>query len=116
MTVRDLEPAEVARRMAERSIPPIDVRGPEEYITERILNALFYPLSAFDLQALPGTEAAEIVFQCGTGMRSTKAMASAIVAGLPIASHLMGSIKTWKEAGLPVISTYPATEKPREPR
>ena len=115
MAAQDLEPADVARRMAERATLLIDVREPDEYALERIRGALLYPLSTFDPSALPNT-GIKIVFQCGSGMRSAKAMAAAAVVGLPIAGHLAGGIKAWKKAGLPVISTDPGTGKLREQR
>ena len=73
MTVRDLEPADVAHRMAEHSVLLIDVREPDEYAIERIRGALLYPLSTFDPRALPCTGSVKIVFQCGSGMRSARA-------------------------------------------
>lgn len=112
----DLQPADVARRMAERSILLIDVREPDEYAAERIHGALLYPLSTFDPRALPDTGKAGIVFQCGSGMRSGKAMAAAVAAGLPVVGHLAGGIKAWREAGLPLITTDPETGKLREQR
>lgn len=110
----DLEPADVARRMAERSILLVDVREPDEYAAERIHGALLYPLSTFDPRALPNTGNIRIVFQCGSGMRSAKAMAAAGTAGISIAGHLAGGIKAWKKAGFPVIAIDPATGKARE--
>lgn len=115
MPAQDLEPADVARRMAARSILLVDVREPDEYAAERIHGALLYPLSTFDPRALPDA-GSKFVFQCGSGMRSAKAMAAAAAAGLAVTGHLAGGIKAWKEAGLPVISIDPATGKPREGR
>ena len=110
----DLEPPDVARRMAERSILLIDVREPDEYASERIHGALLYPLSTFDPRALPDTSKVKIIFQCGSGVRSAKALAAANGVGLSIAGHLAGGIKAWKDAGLPVISIDPATGRPFE--
>lgn len=110
----DLEPADVARRMAERSILLIDVREPDEYASERIHGALLYPLSTFDPRALPNTGPVKFVFQCGSGMRSAKALAMAHAAGLGVAGHLAGGLKAWKDAGLPVIAIDPATGRPYE--
>lgn len=112
----DLEPSELARRMAERSVLLIDVREPDEYAAERIHGALLYPLSTFDPRALPDTGKTRIVFQCGSGMRSARAMAAASATGLSIAGHLAGGIKAWKEAGFPVIGIDPATGRPRASR
>ncbi len=116
MAAAELKAKDVARWMAERAILLIDVREPEEYAAERIHGALLYPLSTFDARALPDTGDVKIVFHCGSGMRSAKAIAAAEVAGLPIAGHLTGGLKAWKDAGLPVIVLDPATGKPRERR
>jgi rhodanese-related sulfurtransferase len=110
----ELEATDVARRIAERSILLVDVREPDEYATERIHGAVLYPLSTFDPRALPFTGDIKIVFQCGSGIRSAKALAAASAAGLSVAGHLSGGIKAWKEEGLPLISINPATGRPRE--
>lgn len=111
---KNLAPADVARWLAERAILLIDVREPDEYAVERIHGALLYPLSTFDPMALPDPGERKIVFQCGSGMRSAKAMAAAADAGIPFAGHLAGGIQAWKKAGLPTISTDPATGTLRE--
>lgn len=116
MAGQDLEPAEVARRMAERAILLIDVREPDEYAAERIHGAMLCPLSTFDPRALPETVDGKIVFQCGSGMRSVKALAAAREAGVAALGHLAGGIKAWKAAGLPVIAIDPGTGKPFERR
>ena len=116
MAAQDLAPADVARWMAERAILLVDVREPDEYAAERIHGAVLYPLSTFDPRALPDTGQTKIVFQCGSGMRSAKAMAAVSGAGLSVAGHLTGGLKAWKETGLPVISIDSDTGKPRERR
>ena len=116
MTMDDFTPEDVARWMGERAIVLIDVREPEEYAVERIHGALLYPLSSFDPQALPDPGQRKLVFQCGSGMRSSKAMAQCADANIPFAGHLAGGISAWKNAGLPVIDTDPDTGKLREGR
>ncbi len=112
---KNLTPADVARLLADHAILLIDVREPDEYAAERIHGALLYPLSTFDPAALPDPGGKDIVLQCGSGMRSAKAMAACAAAGKAVLGHVAGGIKAWKEAGLPVISTDPATGKLREP-
>ena len=116
MSIENLEPADVARWLAERSIVLIDVREPQEYAAERIHGALLYPLSTFDPLVLRDLGDRKIVLHCGSGMRSAKALAACEAAGVAIASHLKGGIQAWKAAGLPTISVDPATGQPREPR
>ncbi len=114
MTIQNLEPKDVAGWLAEKSIVLIDVREPHEYEAERIHGALLFPLSTFDPASLPDPQGRPIVFQCGSGMRSAKAVAACAAVGLPVDSHLKGGIQAWKAAGLPTISTDPATGKLRE--
>lgn len=109
--MEDLTPAQVARKLAGHEIMLIDVREPDEFAVERIHGALLYPLSSFDPTALPA--GLPIVFQCGSGMRSAKAMAAAGKAGIEVAGHLAGGIRAWKEAGLPTAAIGPATGKLR---
>lgn len=106
---QNLDPADVARSMAERGIILIDVREPGEYAVERIHGALLFPLSTFDPRALPDFGDRKIVFSCGSGRRSAKAMAAADDAGLTVAGHLAGGLAAWKAAGLPTIAVNPAT-------
>ena len=113
MTIENLDPKDVARWMAERSVVLIDVREPTEYAAERIHGALLYPLSTFDPRALPDPEDKKIVFHCGSGVRSAKAIARCRDAGLAYNSHMKGGIQAWKAAGLPTMGVDPTTGQMR---
>ena len=116
MSLQNLEPADVARWLAEKSIILIDVREPAEYEAEHIKGALLFPLSSFDPKALPDPKDLKLVFQCGSGMRSAKAVAACENLGLSFDSHMKGGIQAWKAAGLPTVSIDPATGKVRDGR
>ena len=116
MTIESLEARDVARWLGERSIVLIDVREPAEFAAERIHGALLYPLSTFDPLVLRDLGDRRLVFHCGSGMRSAKAVAACQAAGLPAESHMKGGIQAWKAAGLPTIGVDPATGQPRESR
>lgn len=109
MAIEDLTPAEVAKRLKAGSIVLIDVREPGEFAQERIHGALLFPLSTFDPTALPDAGKRAVVFHCGSGMRSAKAVAACEKAGLSHNAHMAGGLKAWKAAGLPVVSVDPAT-------
>jgi rhodanese-related sulfurtransferase len=113
---QNLEPADVARRLADHAIVLIDVREPDEFAAEHIHGALLYPLSTFDPKALPAPGDRKIVLHCGSGMRSAKALAICAGADVAVAGHVTGGIKAWKAAGLPVISTDRGTDNLREQR
>jgi rhodanese-related sulfurtransferase len=95
--------------MRERSIVLIDVREPQEYVAERIHGALLFPLSTFDLKALPSPASCEIVFHCGTGKRSAMAVAKCLELGITHTAHMAGGIQAWKAAGLATITLDPAS-------
>lgn len=100
-----LDPATVAKGVAEGRFVLVDVREPSEYDAEHIEGALLFPLSSFDPEALPDTEGRAIVFQCAVGGRSARAAEAAMAAGIPSANrHLKGGIRAWKEAGLPTVA------------
>jgi len=54
------------------------------------------------------------VLQCGSGKRSETAFQKARAAGVSVRSHMGGGIMAWKAAGLPVVSTDPATGAVRD--
>jgi len=116
MTIRNLSPQDVLTRLKADEITLIDVREPDEYAAERIHGALLFPLSTFDAHALPHDDGKPIVFHCGSGIRSVKAIEKCRAAGLPQDSHLAGGLKAWKTAGLPTIAIDPATGRLREGR
>ena len=117
MTIQNLTPQEVARLMKDDAIVLIDVPGPAEYAAECIHGALLFPLSTFDPRALPDSGKRRIVFQCGSGMRSAKAVSQCQAAGLAYDSHMLrGGLKAWKAAGLPTISVDPAMGQTRDQR
>ncbi len=116
MTIKNLTAADVERRLKEDAIILIDVREPAEYAAERIRGALLFPLSTFDPHALPDCGKRTVVFQCGSGIRSAKAVAACQKAGLPHDSHLKGGIQAWKAAGLPTVIVDPATGQTRDRR
>ena len=107
--LRELAPPAVHKMMRERSIVLIDVREPQEYVAERIHGALLFPLSTFDLKALPSPASCEIVFHCGTGKRSAMAVAKCLELGITHTAHMAGGIQAWKAAGLATITLDPAS-------
>jgi rhodanese-related sulfurtransferase len=109
MTVKNLEPAAVARALTDGSIVLVDVREPSEYAAERIEGALLFPLSTFDPAALPASDGRPLVFHCAGGVRSAQAVVRCQEAGLSCDSHVAGGILAWKKAGLPTLRAGAAT-------
>lgn len=113
MSLTDLTPAELKEAMAAGDLL-IDVREPSEFGFERIPGAVNAPLSGFEAAALAGAiDPSRVVLQCGSGKRSATAAERCRAAGFAVTRHLAGGIGAWKAAGLPVLTTDPATGAPR---
>src|SRR6187399_3610185 len=106
--LHELTPTEVHHALHDRTIVLVDVREPQEYVTERIHGALLFPLSTFDPRALPA-DGRPVVLHCGSGKRSAMAVAKCIEAGVPITQHMKGGIMAWKHAHFPTITLDPGT-------
>ncbi len=106
--LREMTPSDVHHALLRHDIVLIDVREPQEYVTERIHGALLYPLSTFDPAALPVGEH-PVVLHCGSGKRSAMAVAKCIEAGVPITAHMKGGILAWKHARFPTVTLDPNT-------
>jgi rhodanese-related sulfurtransferase len=102
--VRNLEPDEVARGLAEGRMLLVDVREPNETALERYPGAVVVPLSSFDPAQIPDPAGKEVVFACRSGRRSVTASLIAQDQGYDYNSHLAGGLLAWKAAGLPVES------------
>lgn len=102
MGLKNLEPADVAGLLQKGDIFLVDVREPNEYESAHIKGATLYPLSKFDPHSLPDAGGKPVVFHCGIGGRSAKAVALCQQVGLTIDSHMKGGIQAWIAAGLPV--------------
>ncbi|MCI4645382.1 MAG: rhodanese-like domain-containing protein [Hyphomonadaceae bacterium] len=106
---RDLSPSTVFEALKAGEILLVDVREPAEFAVGRIHGALLHPLSTFEPKAIPTDGARRIIFQCGSGKRSRKALDTFMAATGADAAHLDGGIGAWKGAGLPCIAVNPAT-------
>jgi rhodanese-related sulfurtransferase len=101
---KELTPAATHAALVANEITLIDVREPAETAAARIGGALQFPLSAFDPKALPDPGGRPIVFHCGSGVRSAKAVELCRKAGLNIDTHMAGGITAWKRDGLPIVT------------
>ena len=103
---------DVAEAWAKNEIVVIDVRTPQEYMFEHIEGALLLPMPFFNPHKLPGQKDKQIVFHCGSGVRSEKVSRAAIEAGIDKIAHMEGGFGAWKQAGKPYIGTNMATGAP----
>ncbi|HOO70719.1 MAG TPA: rhodanese-like domain-containing protein [Spirochaetota bacterium] len=80
----------------------IDVRSPIKYREGHIAGAVNIPLESktFDLRLSAFDREDEIVFYCGTGLKTVKAAETAQDQGFEKIYVLDGGIKAWQKAGL----------------
>ena len=101
MSIVNLSPVEVAKLLENGSIVLVDVREQGEWDAGHVQGAQLFPLSSFDPVRLPQ---GNIVFMCGVGVRSARAVALAQAAGIACNQHLAGGIGAWRSAGLPLVA------------
>ena len=110
MSTINLSPQQVADMLNKNKIILVDVREPQEYLNERIQGALLFPLSTFNPASLPAVDPARpVVFHCGAGVRSAKAVALCEQAGIAHTHHMTGGMGGWKSARLPYLKLDPST-------
>ncbi|HEX2301266.1 MAG TPA: rhodanese-like domain-containing protein [Pseudonocardiaceae bacterium] len=79
----------------------VDVREQHEWDAGHAEVAVHMPIAELDAAALPpGTE---LIITCRSGGRGTRATAALVEAGLP-ARNLIGGMRGWRDAGLPLES------------
>ncbi len=100
---------EIKARFDANEIVLIDVRAPNEYVSEHIAGALLYPMAFFDPAKLPDQSVKPIVFHCGSGKRSRMIAELCAGAGITTLAHMEGGMAAWKAAGLPYVMVNPST-------
>ncbi len=98
---------------ARKELVLIDVRTPQEYALERIPGAMLMALQEFRPDCLPGQGAKRIVLHCGSGVRSGKAAAMCLQAGIDQIAHMEGGMAAWKERGHEYIGTEISSGAPK---
>ncbi len=110
--VKEMTPDEVHEALKKHAVVLVDVREPHEYMAERIHGALLFPLSTFDPRALPGPDGRPVVFHCGSGVRSVRAVGKCVQHNIAHQVHMSGGILAWKQAGLPTVTLDPGNGRP----
>jgi rhodanese-related sulfurtransferase len=94
----------------------VDVRTVDEYTEGHLEGAINIPLQELtaNLSYLPDTEA-EIVVYCGSGHRSALAMTALNMLGYDNALSLLGGVRAWTGAELPVTDVVTTAEEGMAP-
>jgi len=103
---------EVEEAVASDDVPVLlDVRTVDEYTEGHIEGAINIPLNELtaNLDQLPDLEA-EIIIYCGSGHRSAVAMAAMNLLGYENAVSLLGGVRAWSGADLPITDVVTTAE------
>lgn len=104
---------EVHDALHKGDIAVIDVRTAQEYMFEHIDGALLAPMGQIRPDRLPAMDRRQLVFYCGSSMRSDKVARSLLAAGHPRVAHMQGGFAAWKEGEKSYIGTDMATGAPQ---
>ena len=100
-TLTELDPAAVQARLKAGALL-VDIREPGEFAAGHIAGALLRPLSSFEAAHLRIEAGRDVIFSCGSGMR-TGANCDRLCAAVDgEAFVLKGGMMAWAKAGLPV--------------
>lgn len=101
MSIPHIPPAEAARLMAQGALLA-DIREPDEWRREHILQAEHFALSALDRKRPSGRNA--VIFYCRSGNRTTVNAARLAASAKGAKVYLLeGGIEAWRDAGLPTV-------------
>ncbi len=96
-----ITPAEAHQQMRDGAYL-LDVRGADEYASERIPGANHIPMGYVPVYACDLPQDRPVIVQCGSGVRSQIVASLLQRAGFKQVYNLIGGIDGWKRAGLPV--------------
>ncbi|MDC0769146.1 rhodanese-like domain-containing protein [Streptomyces sp. HD] len=94
-----------AHRLAEADSVLVDVREPDEWAAGHAPGAVLAPLSALTSGELlpPAAQGRSVVAICRSGKRSRAAAALLTARGADVVD-VIGGMRAWAEAGLPVVA------------
>ncbi len=98
----EIDPEELAERLARGEVQLIDVREPYEWEAGRIEGARHVEMERIAAQAETIDRDRPVVFQCRLGARSALAAQAFRTAGWD-AWSLRGGLVLWTEQGLPIV-------------
>ena len=99
-----LSAAAAVQRINREKAVVIDVCQPEEFAAGHVVGAKSIPLAELEAR-LPGAvknKATPLVLVCASGARARRAVAVARKLGFEQADVLVGGMKSWRDANLPV--------------
>jgi len=95
--VAEIDPLELARRLAQAPVVLLDVRTVEEWAITRLEGALHIPIADLDQRLGELDPAAPLVVYCKMGARSARAVRVLLDAGFTRVATLAGGLDRWTE-------------------
>jgi rhodanese-related sulfurtransferase len=103
MSLQSISPQRAKQLLGEGALL-IDIREPDEYAREHIPQARLRPVSTLQSSPIETGQAAQVVFHCKSGGRTT-ANAARLAAATSCEGYILeGGVEAWKRAGLPVTT------------
>jgi rhodanese-related sulfurtransferase len=104
--VPSVTPAEASEAAAAGALI-VDVREPDEFVTERIDGVALVPLSAFRERFAELPKDRALLMLCHTGVRSSSATMFLRQNGWTDVQNVDGGMVAWRQAGLPIRGGTP---------
>jgi len=99
-TLTPLTASDVARRLKAHSAVLIDIREPDEFAREHVVEAIHAPLSSFDQVPVKLPDGRDVIYTCRTGNR-TGVNCARLAARVPGEAFVLeGGLDAWKAQGL----------------
>ncbi len=100
--MQEITPQEAFAEITSGRAIGIDVRESHEWEAGHAENVIWNPMSTFDANALPTDK--PLIFICRSGSRSGQ-VATAVADQMEKVFNMVGGMKAWHQAGLPMVST-----------
>jgi rhodanese-related sulfurtransferase len=98
-----VSPSEAVRLMNREKAVVVDVCEPDEFAQGHVVGARSVPLASLDSSKdLPTNKTLPLIVVCASGARAQRAAASLRKRGHENVQPLLGGMKAWREANLPV--------------
>ena len=100
-----VSPSEAVRLMNREKAVVVDVCEPAEFAQGHVVGARSVPLGSLDSSKdLPSNKTLPVIVVCASGARAQRAAAALRKRGHENVQPLLGGMKAWREANLPVES------------
>jgi rhodanese-related sulfurtransferase len=104
MFVKEIDAAELSRRMEQQDIHLVDIRNSSEVIHGVIPNYIHLPMHLIPIRMSELPKDKEVVLYCRSGARSYQACMFLAQQGFTNVVNLRGGIISWAQNGLQIVA------------